>query len=83
MRQISVLNTSGNKTITSEQFANLTEAILDGEYSWACVLLLQSVGENPLHYVPYRTYYRLVKKHTRIKKQSRCETIAVNNKISY
>lgn len=52
--------------ITSEQFADLSNAILDGEYSWACVLLLQFVGEEPSYYIPYRTYYRLVKKHTGI-----------------
>ena len=52
-------------SITSEQFADLRTAIIQGEYSWTCVLLLQFVGENPLSYIPYRTYYRLVKKHTR------------------
>lgn len=59
--------TSVNKIITLEQFADLTNAILDGEYSWACVLLLQFVGEEPSSYIPYRTYYRLVKKHTGLK----------------
>ncbi|MGF1514753.1 MAG: HetP family heterocyst commitment protein [Elainellaceae cyanobacterium] len=49
------------KAMTSEQFSQVVEAILDGKYSWACVLILRFAGYNPLHYIPYRTYNRLVK----------------------
>jgi hypothetical protein len=47
--------------MTPDQFNQVVEAILDGKYSWACVLILQFAGYNPLHYIPYRTYNRLMK----------------------
>lgn len=47
----------------SEKLAPIIEAIIEGKYSWACVLLLRMVGYNPLHYIPYRTYNRLVKEN--------------------
>ncbi|NJL79829.1 MAG: HetP family heterocyst commitment protein [Richelia sp. RM2_1_2] len=57
---------SGNldKAIHSEQFDQVVEAILAGKYSWACVLMLRFAGYNPLHYIPYRTYNRLIKEHS-------------------
>jgi hypothetical protein len=53
--------TSFDKKINPEQLSQIVDAILDGKYSWACVLVLRFTGENPLHYIPYRTYNRLVK----------------------
>jgi hypothetical protein len=50
-----------DKAMTPEQFDQVVEAILAGKYSWACVLILQAAGYNPLHYIPYRTYNRLLK----------------------
>jgi hypothetical protein len=50
-----------DKTMTEEQFNRVIEAILAGKYSWACVLILTFAGYNPLHYIPYRTYNRLIK----------------------
>ena len=50
-----------DKVMTSEQFNEIVEAILSGKYSWACVLILRFAGYNPLHYIPYRTYNRLMK----------------------
>lgn len=50
-----------DKTMTTEQFEKVVEAILAGKYSWACVLILRFAGYNPLHYIPYRTYNRLIK----------------------
>ena len=47
--------------MTNEQFTQVVEAILEGKYSWACVLILRFAGYNPLHYIPYRTYNRLLK----------------------
>jgi hypothetical protein len=49
------------KVMTDEQFDRVVEAILAGKYSWACVLILRFAGYNPLQYVPYRTYNRLIK----------------------
>jgi hypothetical protein len=50
-----------DKAMTEEQFTQVVDAILRGKYSWACVLILRFAGYNPLHYIPYRTYNRLVK----------------------
>lgn len=52
-----------DKAMTPEQFTQIVEAILDGKYSWACVLILRFAGYNPLHYIPYRTYNRLMKEN--------------------
>ncbi len=49
--------------LSEEQISEVIEAILAGKYSWACVLVLRFIGYNPLHYIPYRTYNRLVKEH--------------------
>lgn len=50
-----------DKGINPEQFDRVIEAIIDGRYSWACVLILRFAGYNPLNYIPYRTYNRLSK----------------------
>jgi hypothetical protein len=52
-----------DKAMTTEQFTQVVDAILAGKYSWACVLILRYAGYNPLHYIPYRTYNRLIKEH--------------------
>lgn len=52
-----------DKAMTPEQFTQVVEAILEGKYSWACVLILRFAGYNPLHYIPYRTYNRLLKEN--------------------
>ena len=60
-----------------EQLAPIIEAIIEGKYSWACVLLLRLAGYNPLHYIPYRTYNRLQKENytfTKNKQQKRLES---------
>jgi hypothetical protein len=54
-------NGKPEKVMTTEQFDRVVEAILAGKYSWACVLILRFAGYNPLQYVPYRTYNRLIK----------------------
>ncbi len=56
-------NSKLDKVMTPEQFSQIVEAILLGKYSWACVLILRFAGYNPLHYIPYRTYNRLMKEH--------------------
>ena len=67
-------NTKVDKKIKPEQLTQIIDAILDGKYSWACVLLLRFIGENPLHYIPYRTYNRLVKEDRQVGTLSRHET---------
>ena len=52
-----------DKVMTQEQFTQVVEAILEGKYSWACVLILRFSGYNPLHYIPYRTYNRITKEN--------------------
>jgi hypothetical protein len=51
------------KAMTPDQFTQVVDAILEGKYSWACVLILRFAGYNPLHYIPYRTYNRLMKEN--------------------
>ena len=52
---------SEDKVMNPEQFERVMTAIMDGKYSWACVLILRFAGYNPAHYIPYRTYKRLIK----------------------
>lgn len=61
--QISFSKTKLDRAMNPEQFNQVVEAILDGKYSWACVLILRFAGYNPLHYIPYRTYNRLLKEN--------------------
>lgn len=51
------------RVMDENQFNQVIEAILSGKYSWACVLILKFAGYNPLHYIPYRTYNRLLKEN--------------------
>ncbi|MBD2356554.1 HetP family heterocyst commitment protein [Tolypothrix sp. FACHB-123] len=53
-----------HKAISPEQLNQVIEAITEGRYSWACVLLLRFVGYNPLHFIPQRTYSRLIKENS-------------------
>lgn len=59
------------KAMTDEQFNQIIDAILDGKYSWSCVLVLRCFGYNPLDYIPYRTYYRLLKENDDTSRSSR------------
>ena len=65
---ISNQNNKKHKFMTEEQFEKIVDAVLAGKYSWACVLILQAGGYNPAHYIPYRTYNRLIK-NNRLGKQ--------------
>jgi hypothetical protein len=60
-QDFSSYNSSVNKNIKTEQIEQIIKAIISGKYSWACVLVLQFAGYNPMDYMPYRTYIRLVK----------------------
>jgi len=61
---ISEISSKLKNSIPPEQFDQVVEAILSGKYSWACVLMLRFAGYNPLHYIPYRTYNRLLKENS-------------------
>lgn len=83
---ISRFNNPMNRTMTEEQFCQVVDAILNGKYSWACLLILQFAGYNPLHYIPYRTYNRLMKENSPAKQRrssqerdSPGESLAVTN----
>ena len=54
--------------IKPEQLDEIIAAILAGKYSWACFLLLRCTGYNPLDYIPYRTFNRLLKENSQIRK---------------
>lgn len=60
------LQNDTERVMTSEEFEQVVEAIVLGRYSWACILILRIAGYNPLHYLPYRTYRRLIKENARI-----------------
>lgn len=68
-----------DKVMDPEQFTQVIEAILQGKYSWACVLILRFAGYNPLHYIPYRTYNRLVKENGKPERQAYGYTDKVDN----
>ena len=57
------INSQSIKTMTEEQFDRVVDAIALGKYSWACLLILRFTGYNPLHYIPHRTYNRLMKSY--------------------
>jgi hypothetical protein len=52
---------STKKINTEQQIEQIIKAIILGKYSWACVLILRFAGYNPIEYIPYRTYIRLLK----------------------
>ncbi len=60
-----------DKMMTTEQFEQIVASILAGKYSWACVLILRIAGYNPLHYIPYRTYNRLLKENCQCGQRNR------------
>lgn len=64
-----------DRKMTTEEFTEVIAAISEGKYSWACVLILRIAGYNPLHYIPYRTYNRLIKDNLRAQKQTRNQEI--------
>ena len=67
-----------DRVMTTEQFNQIVEAILSGKYSWACVLILRFAGYNPLHYIPYRTYNRLIKDN---RLQSRSQQVSATSTV--
>ena len=61
--QIPTIKTQREKSLHPEQVEQIINAIREGKYSWACVLLLRFIGHNPQYYIPYRTYNRLKKEN--------------------
>ena len=57
-------------SLNQNQLDEIVTAILAGKYSWACFLLLRHAGYNPLDYIPYRTYNRLIKDNMPVGKSS-------------
>ncbi len=68
-----------DRVMQPEQFNQVIDAILSGKYSWACVLILKFAGYNPLHYIPYRTYNRIVKDNVAIKRDASASAIALQD----
>jgi len=77
-QQILGPNTKLGKTLNPDEFDQILAAILDGKYSWACVLLLRSSGYNPGGYIPYRTYYRLLRENCQFSIQNRRQTDSIS-----
>ncbi|MBD2357404.1 HetP family heterocyst commitment protein [Tolypothrix sp. FACHB-123] len=65
-------------SLPPEQFDQVVEAILAGKYSWACVLMLRFAGYNPLHYIPYRTYNRLLKENSLMNRSKQQQNPSMN-----
>ncbi|WP_152590872.1 HetP family heterocyst commitment protein [Nostoc sphaeroides] len=75
-QDIAGISSNLDTTVKAQQFDKVVEAIIAGKYSWACVLMLRFAGYNPLHYIPYRTYNRLLKENqTNRTKQQQSENI--------
>lgn len=72
-----------DKTMTADQFTQVVAAIASGKYSWACVLILRFAGYNPLHYIPYRTYNRLVKENARPRERNACPADSARSESRY
>ena len=49
----------------SRSFDEIISAIISGKYSWACFLMLRWANYNPIQYIPYRTYNRLIKENSK------------------
>ncbi|MDF5707047.1 MAG: HetP family heterocyst commitment protein [Nostoc sp. S4] len=75
-------NQLGRK-INNEQIEQIIKAIIAGKYSWACVLILRFTGYNPIDYIPYRTYIRLLKNNCLVENskpnQTNSETVEALN----
>ncbi|AFZ27367.1 hypothetical protein Cylst_5342 [Cylindrospermum stagnale PCC 7417] len=60
------LNEPLDKIFKPEEFEQVVKAIIGGKYSWACFLILHFAGYNPIDFIPYRTYIRLLKKNCQV-----------------
>jgi hypothetical protein len=54
---------AAERQLKSEEMDQILSAILSGKYSWACALILQFTGHEPLNYLPQRTYTRIMREN--------------------
>ncbi len=52
--------------MNNKQVEEVIKAIISRKYSWACVLILRFHGYDPVDYIPYRTYIRLLKENYQV-----------------
>lgn len=62
--------------MNKKQIEEVIKAILARKYSWACVLILRFHGYEPVDYIPYRTYIRLLKDNYQVQKKDTNDTAA-------
>ena len=74
-------NAQTAKKINTEQIEQIVKAIIAGKYSWACVLILRFCGYNPIDYIPYRTYIRLLKNNCLVENPKANNTGSKNEKF--
>jgi hypothetical protein len=77
-QEIPSISSKLKNSMHPEQFDEVVEAILAGKYSWACVLMLRFAGYNPLHYIPYRTYNRLLKENSLMSRSNQQQNPSMN-----
>lgn len=53
-------NQKVDKILKYSQIQEILKAIIQGKYSWACVLFLKFSGYDPLEYIPADTYQQLM-----------------------
>lgn len=71
------------RPMDDEQLARIVGAIEEGNYSWACVLFLKFLDYNPIHYIPYRTYRRLMKKNQRYASTEQASAHTLSQEAEY
>ncbi|WP_353929878.1 HetP family heterocyst commitment protein [Okeanomitos corallinicola TIOX110] len=49
-----------DRVFKNSHFQEIIKAIILGKYAWACVLFLRFSGYDPLEYIPYETYEKLM-----------------------
>lgn len=54
------------KIFNHEEFEQIIKAIVGGKYSWACFLIIHFADYNPMDFIPYRTYIRLLKNNCQV-----------------
>ncbi|MBD2385183.1 HetP family heterocyst commitment protein [Cylindrospermum sp. FACHB-282] len=60
------LNEPLEKIFKHKELEQIVKAIVSGKYSWACFLILHFSGYNPMDFIPYRTYIRLLKNNCQV-----------------
>ncbi|MDJ0693254.1 MAG: HetP family heterocyst commitment protein [Mastigocoleus sp. MO_167.B18] len=64
-----ICHAESQKKMNQKQVEEVLKAIIAGKYSWACVLMLRYNGYEPVDYIPYRTYIRLLKENYQLERQ--------------